>query len=139
MASQFAEFTTIAQNIIVSICGIATAIIAYLGLTAWRKELKGKSEYEKAKEVLKAAYRVRSAVSHVRHPIIHNSEYPQGMVDETGHLTGENDLEGKEEVYKTRWKVLTDAFGELEEHCLEGQIEWGPEFKDVIVPLRKCR
>jgi hypothetical protein len=34
---------------------------------------------------------------------------------------------------------MDEAFGELEEHHLAAQVEWGPQFQDVIVKLRSCR
>lgn len=137
--SQAAECTTIAQNIVLAISGAAAAVIAYLGLTTWRKELKGKSEYEKAKEVLKAVYKVRRAFMHVRNPAIFQYEYPETMTDNFGHLKREHDYEGTAHVYETRWKFLAEAFRELEDLTLDAQVEWGPEYQDVIVPLRGCK
>ena len=140
IASQIAEYTTIAQNIVLALSGVAAVIIAYLGLTTWRKELKGKSEYAKAKEVLKAVYKVRRAFSHVRHPAIYPYEYPEEMRDDHwGFLKPEYTYEGTRHVYENRWKYLSEAFQELEEQNLDAQVEWGPSYQDVIVPLRKCK
>lgn len=108
--SQIAEYTTVVQNVVLSLSGIAAAIIAYLGLTTWRKELKGKSEYAKAKKVLKAVYKVRRAFRHVRHPAIFQYEYPEEMMDTWGHLAKEHDYEGTAHVYENRWKFLAEAF-----------------------------
>ncbi len=138
MATQIAEITTIVQNIVLAACGMATVFIAYLGLTTWRKELKGKSEYTKAKEVLKAVYKVRSSFMHVRNPIMYSFEFPEEMRGPRGNLKEEHDYEGRAHAYAKRWKLLADAFQELEEQNLEAQVEWGPEFQDVIIPLRKC-
>lgn len=137
--SQVAEYTTIVQNVFLAISGAAAAVIAYLGLKTWRKELKGKSEYAKAKEVLKAVYKVRRAFNHVRNPVIYQYEYPEGMRDSWGHLKKEYDYEGTAHVYENRWKFLAEAFQALEEENLDAQVEWGPEFQEVIVPLRRCK
>ncbi|MGD0653640.1 MAG: hypothetical protein ABSA16_04795 [Thermoguttaceae bacterium] len=55
------EYITLAKDIILAISALAAAFIAWRGLATWRKELKGKSEYEIAKQVLKAVYKVREA------------------------------------------------------------------------------
>jgi hypothetical protein len=110
-----------------------------LGLSAWREELKGKSEYQLAKDVLKSVYKVREAFKLVRNPMIYQYEYPEGMRDHHGHLKHEHDYEGTAHVYEKRWDKLAEAFGELEEHHLAAQVEWGPEFQEVIVKLRSCR
>lgn len=128
-----------AKDILVGLAAAAAALFAYLGLSAWRKELKGKAEYQLAKDVLKSVYKVREAFKHVRNPIIYQYEYPEGMRDVHGHLKREHDHEGTAHVYEKRWEKMAEAFGELEEHHLAAQVEWGPEFQDVIVKLRSCR
>lgn len=127
------------SNQIVAIAAALTALFAYLGLRTWRHELKGRSEYERAKLLLKAVYKVRDSFYHVRHIAIYQFEYPEEMRDYHGHLKEEHNYEGTAHVYETRWKVLSDAFRQLEEQNLEAQVEWGDEFIDIIIPLRECR
>jgi hypothetical protein len=137
--AQIAEYTTVVQNVVLALCGVETVVIAYCGLTTWRKDLKGKSEYTKAKEVLKAVYKVRRAFIVVRGPFIFTYEYPENMREDSGHLKTGYDYEGTAHVYRERWKFLAEAFQELEDQTLDAQVEWGSEFQDVISPLRKCR
>lgn len=133
------DYVQIAKDVIVGLSALGAAIIAYFGLTRWWKELKGKSEYTIAKEVLKSVYRVREAFKHVRNPAIHSYEYPDNMIDHWGHLKPEHDYEGTAHVYEQRWKFMDEAFHELEEKNLEAQVEWGPEFENLIHRLRQCR
>jgi len=134
-----APWIAAAKDIVVALAAAAAAVFAYLGLSAWRKELKGKSEYQLAKDVLKSVYKVREAFKHVRNPVIYQYEYPENMRDHHGHLKREHNFEGTAHVYEERWKKMAEAFGELEEHHLAAQVEWGPEFQEVIVKLRSCR
>lgn len=127
------------KDVLLGLAAASAAIFAYLGLSAWQKELKGKSEYELAKRVLKAVYRVREAFKTVRHPAIYQYEYPEEMRDFHGHLKPEHDYEGTLRVYEKRLEKMDEAFKELEELHLEAQVEWGPEYQDVIVNLRRCR
>jgi hypothetical protein len=55
-----------------------------LGLRTWRRQLKGTSEYTKAKEVLKAVYKVGRAFRHIRSASIYEYEYPEEMRDSFG-------------------------------------------------------
>jgi len=132
-------WVTAGKDILVGLSAVVAAFFAYRGLSAWRKELKGKSEYQLAKDVLKSVYKVREAFKHVRHIAIYQYEYPEDMLDHHGHLKKENDYKGTAHVYENRWKKMDEAFGELEEHHLDAQVEWGPKFQDKIVKLRSCR
>jgi len=133
------SWITAAKDILVGLSAVAAAIFAFLGLHAWRKELKGRSEYQLAKDVLKSVYKVREAFKHVRHMAIYQYEYPEQMRDHNGHLKREHDYEGTAHVYQKRWEKMDEAFKELEEHHLAAQVEWGSEFQDKIVKLRRCR
>jgi len=135
----FKDYVEIASDTIVGISALAAAVFAFMGVSTWRKQLKGKSEYERAKETLKSVYRVREAFRHVRAPYIFSSEYPEDLRDHHGSLKKEFEHKGMVAVYEARWKVLAEAFHELEEKALEAQVEWGPEFENVIMPLRQCR
>ena len=134
-----AECITAGKDIIVAGSAALAALFAYLCLSTWRKELKGKSEYQLAKDVLKSAYKVREAFKHVRNPAIFQYEYPEEMTDHYGHLKQENRHEGTAHVYQERWKKMDEAFSELEGYHLDAQVEWGAEFQDVIKDLRACR
>jgi hypothetical protein len=124
---------------IVSISAVIGVFIAVSGLRTWRKELKGKSEYQKAKDVLKAVYRVRNGFMVVRSPWMDASEYPKECFDESGHFKEGSEFEAHLYAYQTRMKNLEEAFTELENQTLDAQVEWGKEFVGVIIPLRLCR
>ena len=139
VSSSIPELTGTIKDILVGLSAVGATIFAYLGINPWRKELKGKSEYQLAKDILKSVYRVREAFKHVRHIAIFQYEYPEDMQGPHGHLKPEHDYEGTAHVYETRWKLMDEAFKELEEYHLLAQVEWGPEFQDKIKKLRACR
>ena len=124
---------------IVSISAVIGVFIAVSGLRTWRKELKGKSEYQKAKDVLKAVYRVRNGFMIVRSPWMDGSEYPKDSFDEYGQLKKGSEFDAHLYAYQNRLKSLEEAFAELESQTLDAQVEWGKEFIGVIIPLRRCR
>ena len=137
--AEITEWISAAKEVIIGLSAVFATIFAYVGINTWRKELKGKAEYQLAKDVLKSVYKVRDAFKHVRHPAIFAYEYPEEMRDYSGHLKREKDYEGTLYVYEKRWQKMDEAFRELEEHHLDAQVEWGSEFQNVIVKLRSCR
>ncbi len=137
--SELGPWISAAKDSLVGISAVTATIFAYLGLSAWRKELKGKAEYQLAKDVLKSVYKVRGAFKHVRNPAIYQYEYPEDMIDHHGHLKRECNYEGTAHAYEKRWEIMHAAFKELEEHHLNAQVEWGSKFQDVITGLRSCR
>jgi hypothetical protein len=137
--TEITEWISAAKEVIIGLSAVFATIFAYIGLNTWRKELKGKAEYQLAKDVLKSVYKVREAFKHVRHPAIFAYEYPEEMRDYSGHLKREKDYEGTLYVYEKRWQKMDEAFRELEEHHLDAQVEWGSEFQNVIIKLRSCR
>lgn len=133
------KYVTLGKDAVLGLSAAAAAFFAYLGLSAWRRELKGKAEYELAKTVLKSVYKVRDAFNHVRGNAIYQYEYPEEMRDHRGHLKKENEYAGTLYVYEKRWAVLAEAFRELEENHLLAQVEWGPQLKEIIYDLRGCK
>lgn len=132
-------FIVFVKDLAIAGSAATAAYVAYNGLSAWQRELKGKSEYELAKEVLRAVYRVQEAFKHVRHPAIYSYEYPEDYREHTGHLKKECKAKGTSHVYEQRWKKMDEAFSELEDRFLDALVEWGAENQEKIVPLRKCR
>lgn len=130
---------SIAQNVVLSVCGVTTVVIAAMGLSTWRKQLKGTSEYQLAKDLLRSVFKVKRAFSLVRNPAVFQYEYPPEMTGPTGHLKPECEYAGNVHVYQERMKPLGEAFAELEELNLDAQVEWDDEFAEMIKPLRGCR
>jgi hypothetical protein len=139
MSCEYADVISSISDVIVAMSAAAAAIFAYVGLSTWRKQLKGGAEYQLAKDVLKAAYRVREAFDAVRNPAIFEYEYPEEMRSTSGHLREEKKYEGTAHVYEKRWEQMASSFKELEEWHLQAQVEWGPEFQNRIKKLRLCR
>ncbi|RCW19649.1 hypothetical protein DET53_1209 [Vibrio parahaemolyticus] len=127
------------KDIVVVLSALAAAYFAYSGLSTWQKELKGKSEYQLAKEVLQSVFKVREAFKSVRHPAIFSYEYPKELVTKTGHVDHENKYEATMYVYNARFKVLDVAFSELEELFIKAMVEWGSSEQDLIQELRSHR
>lgn len=127
------------KDIIVSTSALAVAFFAYRGLNRWQEELKGKSEYQLAKNVLQSVYKVREAFKSVRNVAIYSYEYPTELVLESGHVAQKDKAQATMHVYHERFKNLDSAFVELEDLFIQALVEWGSEKQDLIVDMRKQR
>jgi len=118
-----------------AIIGITSAIvIGIIGLTTWRRQLKGTSEYEVAKKAILLTYEVEQAIQGVRNPMLH---LPKEEV-EAGRR-----LEAEQQIYSDRFIILENKWAELQTIKLESKVIWGNaaaesfnEIRDIIGKLR---
>ena len=73
--SDMADFISIAKDITTGLAALIGAGVAIVGLRAWQHQLKGKTEYELARRLLRAVYRVRDEIHNVRNPAIMPGEF----------------------------------------------------------------
>lgn len=128
-----------AKDIVFGGSAAFTAYFAYRGLSAWREELKGRAEYQLAKDILKAVYRVREGFRHVRNPGMFAYEFPEDLQEESARLDPENRQRAIGYAYKKRFEVLDESFKELKDLSLEAEVEWGPELNEATEKIRACR
>jgi hypothetical protein len=135
-SSEIAEWTKIAQAVIVSCCAVITTTLAFVGYNKWRHEMKGKSRYELAKSILKASCRVRRGISTVRDPCGYGFEAPPRENTSDGSKSF-LDYAHFSFVYGNRWKTIAEPMTALEEFIIDAEVEFGKSFQDAIYPLRK--
>jgi hypothetical protein len=130
-------YISISKDILTSVA----AIVAVLGLQAWKKQLKGRVEYELARRVLRAAFNVRDAIRLVRNPFQTGGEIDNAVKEAGIDLDPKSPLfraKSESAVYQRRFKKLDLAISELEIELLEAEVSWGPEIKTRVRPLREC-
>ena len=127
------------RDIIVAIVSIAGLIIAFRGLRTWRKQLKGNTEYNLARRLLRAAFRTRDALSIVRNFHMPAAEIAQAMnsVDQADENDGSKatKLDVHALVYNQRWRAVTEALSDLDVERLESETIWGPAVVVALKPL----
>jgi hypothetical protein len=132
------EYTTaICRDIIVSVSALSTAIIAIVGYNKWRKELHGRTEYEIAMALLKIVYKIRINVIIVRSCMSTDdiiSAFKRAPDMEPGLI----DLKkGIIAAYEERLQGLENARLEMVKYFVDGEVLWGKQIKDLIIPLLK--
>lgn len=116
------------------------AVIAIVGLQTWKKQLRGKTEYELARRLLRAVYKTRDAIKLVRNPFASASEIA-ASVNEAGIDLDpqEPDYFNKSQgyLYERRWKKIQEAVAELDVEAFEAEVIWDKDVRDVLIPLRQ--
>lgn len=136
------QYVTLGKDIITGLSAMTAAIIAILGLHAWKKQIKGKTEYELAQRFLRATYRVREALAGVRNPFQSSGEIAQAMQEANieGNPINDPQIHSRSEgaVYQKRWQKVQEAFVELESVALEAEVIWDQPAREKLKPLQQC-
>lgn len=117
---------------------MGTMVAAFLGLSTWRAQLHGGSDFELARRLLAAVYRMRNAIQRARSPLISAFEY----ADRPGRPPDESPFDVKlssedyAQVFERRYKPLDDARAELDALLLEAEALWGKAIAQPVTALR---
>jgi hypothetical protein len=119
------------KNIVTIGASCIAAYVALAGLSAWKKQLKGKAEYELAKRYLTAVYKLRDAVKEARSPIRSIDEIHSDYENEPSERTFLKE-------FMPRWKAISDAIVALNVEVFEAEVLWGWQAREVVQPLLFC-
>jgi hypothetical protein len=133
------QWSPIIENLATAVAVIGGAFIAGMGLNAWKKQLRGQTDYDLARKLMKAVYKVRNEIELARDPFIMSYE-----TDAAVEAAGFNEFEKKDQikqaaaVYAMRYQKVATCWIELETQILEGEATWGSEWTGVKDDLEMC-
>jgi len=140
---EWQTYVSVFKDAVTAGAAITAAVVAVLGLRAWRKQLLGKTEYELARRYLRAVYQVRDSIRSLRNPVGSAEEISQAFKESAilPPTPGDSEYNFKLEqaLYNFRWKRINDAFSDLDVEILEAEVSWSVDAASAIVPLRTCR
>lgn len=132
------------EHVVVIVAAAITAIAAVLGVSTWRRQLRGQAHYEAARSTLRAVYRVRDAVAMVRSPFMSSGERasalaevepdPKNPLDETR----EGSIRAMAAGYQVRWRAVASAMSDLDLARVEAEALWGSEVVECLAAIRRC-
>ncbi len=122
---------SVGKDILLGIAAIVTAGLAWKGLNRWSAELKGKSEFEVARNLIRATYKLRDAIQSCRNPLMSIYKDPEGGRDNpvTSSTKQEQEAEALAYAYNNRMQPVWDALRELDLHTLGAEVLWGKEIR----------
>jgi len=131
------EIITAVKDVVLAIAAAVTAIIAILGLKSWYRELRGRAEFDAARGLARATYRLRDELAACRSPFIRASEFPSSYQGRDKSSPKE-EAEALAHVYKYRWEPVWKAIQEFDAQALEAESLWGKEIRTKSDALRDC-
>lgn len=127
---------TTAEIIIAIISAIGTSgglWIAYQGLSTWKKQLKGNTEYDLSRRIIVSLLKHKNAINGVRFPAIFANEMPEPPEDNPEYKDHtKRHYYGKSQVYQTRWENVQNISTELRADLMEAEAIWGEQFVDLF-------
>lgn len=120
------------------VAAIITSTVAIYGLQSWKRELRGKTNFDIARKLLKSAYLLRDEIRSSRSPMIFADEFPKEYPGALGKVSREEKLEAYSYIYQNRWKPISVALQEFDSFSLEAESIWGAEIRERCKKLRGC-
>jgi hypothetical protein len=134
-------YVTLIKDMITALAALTAGIIAVLGLRTWKKQLKGKTEYELARRLLGAVYKLREAIRSVRTPFISVGEISRALEEaniKLDQLDPNSAAIQERAVYQKRWENIRQALEELDLEAFEAEVVWGYQVTEKLKSLQKC-
>jgi hypothetical protein len=133
-------WVSVLKDAILAIAAIIGSIVAILGLSTWKRQLYGQSEYDLAKRLLKSIYLFREVINNARHPFMQYSATPDLPKDQLDQLSKEEkEWYARAQAFEKRWEPVANARAELDTSVLESEVFWGNEVKDKVAKLRQLQ
>lgn len=124
-----AEMTSAAADLVTAIATLGAVVVAGFGLKTWKKELKGRAEFDAARMLAKDTYALREALAGFRSPLYLASEFPEG---------DRSSPESYSAMFQTRWQPVSEALVRFDATVLEAEALWTKEVRDKTALLRSC-
>ncbi len=129
---------TVIKDLVLTCGGIVGIYVALRGLNTWNRQLRGSSEYDLSRRVLRAVYRHRNALKNVRNPAIWVNEQPQPPEEEAKKMDSQQiHFYGVSGAYQKRWDRVVEVRTELQAELIEAEVLWGDTLNVLIDPINK--
>ena len=133
------EIISATRDIILILGTIITVSVAREGLKSWSQELKGKADFDVARNLIRATYKLRDEIRYCRSLLIQLDEFPDNY--NSNEKTPIIQAKAYSFIYENRWKPVSTALQDFETQSLETEALWGlwgSQFKPKTDELRQC-
>lgn len=132
----YIEFMTLVKDMLVGAAAIIGAIVAVIGLSTWKRQLRGQFEYELSRRILVTLFKYRDAIAGVRHPAMWSYEMPKPPAEEQKTMADEDiRYYGTSKAYQARWERVQTERTSLYADLLQSEALWGRSLKDLFNTL----
>jgi hypothetical protein len=109
-----------------------------IGLSKWKQELKGKTDFDAARHLITATYKLRDQVQICRSPFYSAHEFPEDYKGGRGDHSSEEETRAWLHIYRNRWEPVWAALQEFDARTLEAEALWGQTVRARTDALRLC-
>ncbi|MEW8291974.1 MAG: hypothetical protein AB2672_15750 [Candidatus Thiodiazotropha endolucinida] len=131
------EIVSIIKDLCIAGAAVTTAYVAWRGVESWRSELKGRADFEIARNFMKSTYQLRDAIETCRSPWVSLTEFPEGYMSKS-NPTADEKGEAELHVYSNRWKEIYTCIQQFDTVSIEAEALWGKQINSKGSVLRKC-
>ncbi len=124
-----AEVISAVANAVTAGATLGAVVVAGFGLKAWKKELKGRADFDTARALVRDTYALREALAAYRSPMYSAAEFPKGEVASA---------EGWAAMFQERWRPVSKALADFEAAAIEAEALWGQSARERTTRLRRC-
>jgi hypothetical protein len=136
---EIARWTAIIRDALTGSAAVVGAVVAIIGLRAWKRQLLWKANYELAGRLMRSTYSFREAIAWLRSPLVTAGEMAAalkaaGLDDQDRTFTDP----GEELAYQARWRKVIEAQVEFSTAMLEAEALWGHDVRkhrDAFAPI----
>lgn len=125
------------RNLVQIVFQLTASYVAVIGLRSWIIQLKGKTEYEAAKNVIVGAYRIRDEIKRCQSSFMTPDEWakrnPVEGESEQKKRAGESHF-----AYMQRYNRVANALNDWYPAVVEAEALFGAEARQVILKLQAC-
>jgi len=127
------------KDILLTAAAVGGFFVALAGVNAWRRQLRGKTDWELARRLLRCVYELRDAISFVRNPFISAEDIPAAEDDGPAESGVRRSIDNRSAAaYARRWSYVQKVWSNLEVERLEAEVLWGSQVLEALRPLEKC-
>lgn len=119
------------RDLAVTAAAIAGIFFGFMGLSTWRRQLRGSARYDLACRYRQGAYKLRNGFQQFRCPIRH---YPKNSDRERDEESG---MLVANKVYSESFEWITKPLYEFEATSTEAEVHWPVEVREVNAGFRK--
>lgn len=123
------KVATISKEVITLGVACIGVYAALEGLSTWKRQLTGQTEYELARQLLRCTYILREALRDVRRPqiLIDEQVLPEGFASLSPRQV---DYAIMHTAHHNRWSKVLNARAELQTELIKGEVVWNKAVKD---------
>jgi len=127
------------KDVVSIVSSIALVLIGISGLETWKRQLRGNT----ARDVLRAVYKTRDAIRHVRNPFMSSAEHLVALqksgFDTEKIIKFDDELQKRASglAYQYRWEKIAEAMTKLNLAAFEAEVLWEKKVIVALNPLRK--